>query len=632
MLIYPLHIAVSAEEPEDKKLFWMHSNPLNGDYRIEWYSADGWRPIWVGSGGDVEEAPMDQSQYTRGQGMWNKLDLSGITDSISLLQQQINILQQDLQNEIQRSIGVEGTLFDYVNDLDIRLSDETARAIAASQANTDRIDGIDTKLNDSFVIGVTYNPTNTGVERVTTRKNIYTGTENTTSEAMPIVSNTAAGIVLPDLFNTVNNNTDRISTLEQAPSGSRRLGIFDNKTTKEQTTNTTLDEFVIPADAKEHDTAIVRRDETHQFYKTEYELNASLQWVYLFVIDSTPPIATNTTVGVVKGDTLDGKVAVETDGSMSVVGWDGLKNSIPTNVSELVNDAGYITVTDIGIDLPDATSTVKGVTTLGSTGGAARYGLKEDVGLSNVDNTTDLNKPISNLTQNALDNKLDKSNYSRMVYGVSVDGNQTMIPYTYVIQEASIVQRYSGGDIIVRSSVTGDNAIGAAQVDSKILTAVSTKANDNEVVKLSGNQTIAGVKTFNSSPIIPTPTTGTQAANKDYVDSKSSDTTKWDYYEGYNSVTSLSSLPITKQSIRCTLSGTTASYTLSTGTIPSGKELHIKVRNTGTVEKIINLPNNTTYESIDNKGTAITSVKIPAGGNLEINIWALDKRIIKTDA
>lgn len=37
-------------------------------------------------------------------------------------------------------------------------------------------------------------------------------------------------------------------------------------------------------------------------------------------------------------------------------------------------------------------------------------------------------------------------------------------------------------------------------------------------VYTTGNQTIAGVKTFNSSPIVPTPTTETQATNKKYVD------------------------------------------------------------------------------------------------------------------
>ncbi|HAC70117.1 MAG TPA: hypothetical protein DCF41_00180 [Arcobacter skirrowii] len=44
---------------------------------------------------------------------------------------------------------------------------------------------------------------------------------------------------------------------------------------------------------------------------------------------------------------------------------------------------------------------------------------------------------------------------------------------------------------------------------------------DSTAVKLTGNQTVAGIKTFSSSPIVPTPTTGTQVANKAYVDSPS---------------------------------------------------------------------------------------------------------------
>ncbi|HKU18825.1 MAG TPA: hypothetical protein VJP80_06155 [Candidatus Saccharimonadales bacterium] len=38
---------------------------------------------------------------------------------------------------------------------------------------------------------------------------------------------------------------------------------------------------------------------------------------------------------------------------------------------------------------------------------------------------------------------------------------------------------------------------------------------------LTGDETAAGVKTFSSSPIVPTPTTGTQAASKTYVDNTS---------------------------------------------------------------------------------------------------------------
>ena len=48
--------------------------------------------------------------------------------------------------------------------------------------------------------------------------------------------------------------------------------------------------------------------------------------------------------------------------------------------------------------------------------------------------------------------------------------------------------------------------------------AVSGKADDNAVVKLTGAQSVAGVKTFSDSPIVPTPTTDYQVATKKYVD------------------------------------------------------------------------------------------------------------------
>jgi hypothetical protein len=42
---------------------------------------------------------------------------------------------------------------------------------------------------------------------------------------------------------------------------------------------------------------------------------------------------------------------------------------------------------------------------------------------------------------------------------------------------------------------------------------------DNLVHK-TGDETIAGIKTFTSSPVVPTPTTGSQAANKAYIDTQ----------------------------------------------------------------------------------------------------------------
>lgn len=46
-------------------------------------------------------------------------------------------------------------------------------------------------------------------------------------------------------------------------------------------------------------------------------------------------------------------------------------------------------------------------------------------------------------------------------------------------------------------------------------------------VQTTGDETIEGIKTFSSSPIVPTPTSGSQAVNKDYVDSSTISTKEY---------------------------------------------------------------------------------------------------------
>lgn len=50
-------------------------------------------------------------------------------------------------------------------------------------------------------------------------------------------------------------------------------------------------------------------------------------------------------------------------------------------------------------------------------------------------------------------------------------------------------------------------------------------ASDAAVVHNTGAETVAGTKTFSASPVVPTPTLGSQAANKAYVDAATSDPT-----------------------------------------------------------------------------------------------------------
>jgi hypothetical protein len=58
----------------------------------------------------------------------------------------------------------------------------------------------------------------------------------------------------------------------------------------------------------------------------------------------------------------------------------------------------------------------------------------------------------------------------------------------------------------------------AADSDTKIASQKATKTYSDTKVSKTGDETVAGVKTFSSSPIVPAPTTDMQAATKKYAD------------------------------------------------------------------------------------------------------------------
>jgi hypothetical protein len=71
-------------------------------------------------------------------------------------------------------------------------------------------------------------------------------------------------------------------------------------------------------------------------------------------------------------------------------------------------------------------------------------------------------------------------------------------------------------------AINDDVIAGAANISqskiSNLTTDLATKADDTAVVHDTGNETIAGVKTFSSSPQVPAPSLAAEAANKQYVD------------------------------------------------------------------------------------------------------------------
>ena len=86
-------------------------------------------------------------------------------------------------------------------------------------------------------------------------------------------------------------------------------------------------------------------------------------------------------------------------------------------------------------------------------------------------------------------------------------------------QNYRVNSRVIGSDGKLYKALTG--TIGSPNVGKNPTSdAVNWELEFKNFVTLTGNQTIDGVKTFSSSPIVPTPTNATDAANKAYVDTK----------------------------------------------------------------------------------------------------------------
>ncbi len=385
-----------------------------------------------------------------------------------------------------------------ISGISTTLDQEISRSTSADTAHTQDIGSINTKINQNVVTNINYSVSPTGVNRSRTLKNLYTGAETTTSEAMPIVNNVNAGIVLPDVFNTITQNTQRISNLEETTAVE-----LTNQPTK-----AALDSYVLPGNAKAGDIGVVQSDETQGGASTRYRLSGSpLTWVFDLRYGAPAPIATNTNLGTVLGDTGQGKVSIETDGTMSVNGWDTLKNSVPTAVSQLTNDANYTTTTQLDNKLDKVTGQTTRVYVVNASGS------QTTIGYSSAPSTTvqtvplrlaDGNLPVlSSVAGNnaigatqvdskittAIATKVDKTTTPLAVYGTSSTGTQMTIPYTSVtgLGSPALVLRGAGGNIGVLDNVSGNNAIGATQVDNKILAAVPVASTTNPVMDSTAN-------------------------------------------------------------------------------------------------------------------------------------------------
>lgn len=149
------------------------------------------------------------------------------------------------------------------------------------------------------------------------------------SDALPVVSRTQAGIMSASVYaameDVIANNTSRISVLEQSAPTYDISGLVSANPTNAEISAAFQQKY--PNIPIQSGLRVADYDNAHFW---QYGKNT---WIMLTQIDVQ--MATNQSLGVVKGSNTDGKVFIETDGSMSLKGYDALVSKDATHDSKI---------------------------------------------------------------------------------------------------------------------------------------------------------------------------------------------------------------------------------------------------------------------------------------------------------
>lgn len=160
-------------------------------------------------------------------------------------------------------------------------------------------------------------------------------TTQTQSVALPVASETQAGVLNASMYTTLQNVATAIDVV---------LG--GTVEIKELPAEPTQEELTTAWETAANKDALINQ-------ATIYDSTNGKLWTYYANTDTwvsrpagdgsvSVTIATNNSLGIVKGSTEAGQVAVEADGTMSLNGYDGLSSGVATNTSAIETIQGTI--------------------------------------------------------------------------------------------------------------------------------------------------------------------------------------------------------------------------------------------------------------------------------------------------
>lgn len=207
-----------------------------------------------------------------------------------------------------------------IKALDIKVSDFDSRIKKNAQDIKDELQvRFDNDIRDIAVTGANNN-------NIILTKN----DGSTIATSIPIVSNTNNGLMTKEAYKKIQDNAQDIEDLKNQ--GGRYIGT--SFATKAQ-----LDNYTIPSTVNVGDFTYVIDDEEHDGATTRYicTMNGSTkEFSFAYVIEYDPiGIANTTTKGIVLSSTQTGKIFVETDGTMSLNGYDGIITQLGSKVDKV---------------------------------------------------------------------------------------------------------------------------------------------------------------------------------------------------------------------------------------------------------------------------------------------------------
>lgn len=300
--------------------------------------------------------------------------------------------RESADSDLDAKISAEQTArFEAISDVEEKISaEETAR----TNADTAIEDKIDTNVITDISIDTT--ASTTVVKLSESKVNLKTGVSSPDETVLPVASKTQAGVMNAATFEAVEENSNDIASLLSG-------AVMTDKLVENPNQAQILAAWQLASGLTEPKNSASIWDTVYS-KKYTYFANQN-QWVLtqdgMGGTTVTVEQWSNTKAGIIKGSTNDGQLFAESDGTGSVNGWDDVKSNATVALEKATNNEQVIAGKEDKLPESGTTSQyLRGDKTWQTLDKAA-------VGLGNVDNTSDANKPVSTAVATELAKKQD---------------------------------------------------------------------------------------------------------------------------------------------------------------------------------------------------------------------------------